>query len=84
MLGTVDLVFKQDGREVYRLDDVNIFSDLTIPEVEGSVYTYGADGSEKEFSDSIEFRFEIGKTVLLNFLSFKWDEPDNYIELTEK
>ena len=47
MLGTVDLVFKQDGREVYRLDDVNIFSDLTIPEVEGSVYTYGADGSEK-------------------------------------
>ena len=83
MLGTVDIVFLQDGREMYRINDAGIFSDLTAPEADG-VYVYTADGVEKEFSDSFEFRAHIGTTVILNLVSFKWDEADNIIEIHDK
>lgn len=83
MLGTVDIVFKQGDNQVYRINDVSVFSELTVPETD-SVYVLTTDAGEVEFSDSAEFRFEIGKAVLVNFFSFKWDPQDNYIELYAK
>lgn len=81
LLGCVDVVFKQNGREMYRLDDVTVLSDLTTPEGDDNVYTYGEAGSEKTFGDTPEFRLEIAKTVLINLFTFKWEEADNVIEL---
>ncbi len=79
LFGSVDLVFKQDGTEVYRIEDASLFSELTLPEGDGNAYTYGEAGAE--FGDTFEFRFEIAKTVLVNFVTFKWDAADNVIEL---
>lgn len=83
-LGSVDIVFKQGERQVYRLDDVSVFSELTVPEGDDNVYTYGEEGNEKEFGDTPEFRFHIATTVLLNLVTFKWDEASNIIELNAK
>lgn len=84
VLGSVDIVFKQDDRQLYRLDDVSVFSDLTVPEGDEKIYTYGEEGSEKEFGDTPEFRFHIATTVLLNLVTFQWDEASNIIELNAK
>ncbi len=83
MLGTVDVVFMQGEREVFHLVDVGIFSPIDAPETD-EVYVYNTDGGEKEFADNFDFRFEIGKTVVLNLLTFKWQENDNVIELHAK
>ena len=84
LVGTVDLVFREDGREVYRIEDANVFADLTIPDEDGASFYYSTDLGEKMFSDSIEFRIEIAKTVFTKLINFEWEEMDSYIVLNQK
>ena len=89
IFGTVDLVFMNGENEIHRMDDVSVFSDLTISsddiETEGELeFTYASGDVDKAFGDNVEFRIEIAKTVLLNFLTFKWQECDQVIVLNAK
>ena len=81
VLGTVDVVFMKDGKETVVCEDVNVFSELHLPEGELS---YTADGETKAIESAADLRVEIGKTVLVNFICFKWDEADNVITITQK
>ena len=85
--GTIDLVFKKDNNEIYRMNDVNAFSSLEITDEavpEDSTFTYVSGNTLKNFGDNIEFRFEIAKTVFLNFITFNWDESEQIIVLDMK
>ena len=89
LFGTVDLVFMNGENEIHRMDDVNVLSDLTISdedmETEGKLeFTYTSGNVEKPFGDNIEFKIEIVKTVLVNFLTFNWQEADQVIILNAK
>lgn len=81
--GTVDVVFMQGEREVHRMEDVRVFSNLEVSEDElaDMDFTYTSGEETKTFGDNFEFRFEIAKTVLLNFVTFKWQEYDQVIVL---
>ena len=81
LVGSVDIIFREDSREVYRIEDATVFSDLALPEGEDDVFTYTDMLGDHTFSDSPEFRFEIAKTVLVNLFTFKWDESDHVIIL---
>ena len=89
MVGTVDLVFIKDQHEIYRMEDVGIFSnlDIDVEKVEGQQdleYTYISGGEKKDFENSFGFRIEIAKTVLVNLVTFKWEPHDHVIEMTAK
>ncbi len=89
MLGSVDLVFIKDNHEIYCIEDVGVFSDLTVnvDEVEGNQdleYTYSSGNDTKDFEDSFGFRMEIAKTILLNFITLKWEPYQQEIILTAK
>lgn len=84
IIGTVDLVFKSGENEIYRIDDTNVFTDLATPGMEGWTFAYDLGEGEKTFSDSPEFRFEIAKTVLMNLVTFKWEDSDYEIVLNKQ
>lgn len=80
MLTSVNLVFMKDNEEIYRMEDVGIFSNLDVEseDVGGDYdFTYDTGKKTKDFENSLGFRFEIGKTILLNLVTFKWG-PQNY------
>ena len=81
LLGTVNLVFMKDGRQVSRQEGVNMFSDIELPEGE---LTYTVNGETKPLEYIGDLKAEIGVTVLTNFLSFKWQERDNVITITQE
>lgn len=84
LTGTVDLVFRKDGREVHRIEDASVFADLSIPDGESKSFYYSTELGEKQFSDSVEFRIEIAKTVLTKLINFEWEEMDSYIILNQR
>ena len=88
-LGTVDLVFMQGEEELHRMEDVSVISSLEvteeeIPGVDEMSFTYTSGDATKTFNDGFEFRFEIAKTVLLNFITFKWESENQVITLNAK
>lgn len=82
LFATVDVVFMKNDYEVYRLNNVSVISDLTLPEEFEATYVYGEENLE--FNDELGFRLEIGKTLLVNLFSFKWEESDNLITVTRQ
>lgn len=83
MFGTVDVVFMQGDEELHRMDDINVMSDLDVSDedisgFENMKFTYTSGNSTKIFDDNFDFRLEICKTVILNFITFKW-QPDNNV-----
>ena len=89
MLATVDLVFIKDNHEIYRMEDVGVFSDLTVDpaNVEGGLdleYTYKSGEEIKDFEDSSAVKVEIAKTVLINLITFKWEPHNNVIVMNAK
>ena len=84
-LSTVDLVFMQGDKEVHRMDDVGMFSSLVVSEEDTPLeFTYTSGDATKDFGDNFEFRFEIAKTIFLNFVTFKWQDYDQVIILNAK
>lgn len=81
LLGTVDLVFMQNGKEVSRQEDVNVFSTVELPEGDLS---YTVDGATKTLGDPFELKTSIGVMVLNNFISLKWQEEDSVISIDIK
>ena len=86
LLATVDLVFMKGDFQVARMEDVRVFSDLTLNAEdvitgEELEYTYG-DG--KTFEGDFSFRIEMAKTLIVNLFTFKWDDADRVIVLTAK
>ena len=81
LLGTVDLVYMQDNREIYRQKDVNVLSDIEIPEGD-FVYTSGDE--TKPIQDENELKKDICITVLTNLVTFKWNELDYVITFKAK
>lgn len=77
LFATVDVSFVSEDHEVYRLENVNVFSDLSIPDSYDQTFIYDTGSLQLEFGDTIDFRFEIVKTAFLNLINFKWDEADN-------
>ncbi len=81
VLGTVDLVvLKPDGNQDHVIEDVNILSDIELPEGE---LTYTVNGEEKPLENIADLKADIGITVLTNFFSFKWQERDNVIIINQ-
>ena len=87
VLGTVDLVFMNGSEEVYRMEGVNMLSDIELPsdEVDENMeFTYVSGEETKDFGDPTEFKFHIAKTLVENLFSFKWEKLDHRIILTAK
>lgn len=76
LLGTVDLVYVDGNREIYRQKDASVISDYEIPEGD-FVYTSGDE--TKELGDGSDLKVDIGIKVLMNLVTFKWNETDNVI-----
>ena len=88
-IATVDLVFIKDDHEIYRMKDVGVFSDVTVDpaNVEGGLdleYTYVSGDEVKDFENSTDFKIEIGKTLLINLTTFKWEPHNNVIVMNAK
>jgi len=79
LLGTVDLVFMNDGRQIERMEDVNMLTEITLPE--GNL-TYEVDGETKELGSVDDLKSHISTTLLTNLFTFKWQESDHVITIT--
>ena len=95
-LGTVDLVYVNGDREIYRQENVRVISKIDDPvenmseeflaEGETMSFTY-LSGNEKKTLDVEkpgDLKVEILKTLVLNLFSFKWEEQSYVIEFTAK
>lgn len=96
LLGTVELVYVNGDREVYRQENVRVISKIDDPvenmseeflaEGETMSFTY-LSGNEKKTLDVEkpgDLKVEILKTLVLNLFSFKWEEQSYVIEFTAK
>ena len=89
--GRVDLIFKfEDGTEICRQENVCAVSSIndpidSIPEgtigEDEEIQFYFVDCDEKVyFTDlSMRLRVKIAKTVVMNFLNFKWGEGSQFV-----
>lgn len=97
ILGTVDLVFIKEvkegnkviSNEVARIENASAISDLEltrwdIKDYEELEFTYGEGENQKDFADNFELRFEIAKTVVINLVTFNWDDADQVIIFKSK
>ena len=81
VLGTVDLVFIQDGRQISRMDNVNMLTEITLPE--GNL-TYTVGDETEAFETVDDLKAQIGVTLIGNLFSFKWQEIDHVITITQE
>ena len=99
ILGTVDLVFIKEvkdekevvisSNEVARLEDVSAISKIQltrwdIKDYEELEFTYGEGENQKDFADNFDLRFEIAKTVVINLVTFNWDDANQVIIFKSK
>lgn len=86
LLGTVDLVFVNDGKEVCRQENVSVFSDIEVDvgSAEDPIqYTYLSGDEVKPLEgNETNFRIKIATTLVENLFTFKWNENDQVITLT--
>ena len=82
LLGTVNIVVVDaEGKEISTQEDVGVFSEIHVPSGELSCTV---NGEEKPIEDINTLKVEIGKTVLMNLVTFKWQAEDNVITVTQK
>ena len=81
LLGTVDLAFLQDGRQVNRMNDVSLISEITLPDAQLS---YVADGETKSLESVDDLKAHIGPTLINNFINLKWEDVDHIIIITQE
>ena len=81
LLGTVDLVFMHEGRQISRMDNVNMLTEITLPE--GNL-TYTVGDETEAFETVDDLKAQIGVTLIGNLFSFKWQEIDHVITITQE
>ena len=81
LLGTVDLVFMHEGRQISRMDNVNLLSEITLPEGD-LTYTVGEETGSFETVE--ELKGQIAVTLLSNLFGFKWQEIDHVITINQE
>ena len=81
LLGTVNLVFMHEGRQISRMDNVNLLSEITLPEGD-LTYTVGEETGSFETVE--ELKGQIAVTLLTNLFGFKWQEIDHVITITQE
>ena len=81
LLGTVDLVFVENGKEVSRQKGVSVISEIELPDGDISC-TIGEE--TKNIDDVADLKTEIGIMVATNLLTFKWQEKENIITINSK
>lgn len=81
LVGTVDIVFVKNGKQDSRMNDVNIISEITLPEGNLSCVV---DGKTKNFNTVEDLKMHIGTTLITNFINFKWGECDNIITINQQ
>jgi hypothetical protein len=79
MLGTVDLVFVEDGYEVRRQENVSVFTEIEA----NDNYSYVYGGNTYTIADN-KLKEHIVSTVLVNAVTFNWDQEANDITVTVK
>ena len=94
VFGRVDLVYKKDGYELYRQEDVCFFSAIDDPyeNTDGKLLTqdgeqikllYVDQGEKHVYGETpVRFRVRICKTVLKNLLFLNWEDKDQVIVIT--
>lgn len=89
MLGSVDLVYTNGDREVYRQEGVRVISKIEDPmdnmaeefiTGDDMKFTYTSGNKTETFNpdDPDNIKVEIAKTLAKNLFSFKWTE-DKYV-----
>ena len=79
--GTVDLVFMHEGRQISRMDNVNLLSEITLPEGD-LTYTVGEETGSFETVEDL--KGQIAVTLLTNLFGFKWQEIDHVITINQE
>lgn len=82
VLGTVEVVFENDDYVISRQENVSAFSKVDVPDEAEAYYVVGNNGVViKEAGD---LKSEIMKTLIVNLITFKWQESDHIIVLHTK
>ena len=82
VLGTVEVVFRNDEFVISRQENVRVISDIEIPDEATEYYVVG---NETVIVDDVsDIKSEIMKTLIINLVTFKWQESDHIIELHTK
>ena len=81
LLGTVDLVFMHEGRQISRMDNVNLLSEITLPEGD-LTYTVGEETGSFETVEDL--KGQIAVTLLTNLFGIKWQEIDHVITINQE
>jgi hypothetical protein len=81
LLGTVDLVFMHEGRQISRMDNVNMLSEITLPEGD-LTYTVGEETGSFETVEDLKGKIAV--TLLTNLFGFKWQEIDHVITINQE
>ncbi len=88
--GRVDLVFKMDGEELCRQENVCALSKINDPidsipdgviEEGKELKFYFTDGDENVYftDSSMRLRVKIVKTIMTNLVTFKWGEASQFV-----
>ena len=82
VLGTVEVVFENDDFVISRQENVRVISNIEMPDEATEYYVVGA---EDVIIDEVgDIKGEIMKTLILNLVTFKWQESDHIIVLHAK
>ena len=95
VLGTVDLVYTNGDREIYRQEGVRIISTIEDPMEkmdeefitgEDMKFTFTSGKKTKTFdpADPKELKTEIVKTLVVNLVTFDWKEANYVITINAK
>lgn len=82
VLGTVEVVFENDDFVISRQENVRAISNIEIPDEAEEYYVVGAE--DVIIDDEADIKSEISKMLILNLVTFKWQESDHIIVLHTK
>ena len=77
IFGTVDLVFMSNDKQVDRMENVGILSEIVLPE--GNL-TYMDGETTKSLTSVDDLKVQIGMTLINNLFSFDRVEYDHQID----
>ena len=82
VLGTVEIVFENDDYVIDRQENVSALSQIDIPDEAEAYYIVG--NKNVVVDEAGDLKSEIMKTLIINLITFKWQESDHVIVLHTK
>ena len=82
LFGTVEVVFENDEFVITRHENARALSNIELPDEATLYFVVGAE--DAVIDDPSDIQAEIMKTLIVNLVTFKWQESDHIIVLHTK